>query len=83
MGFPPQLFMTEKGPIDGTTLRMLKMLEQRLNFRTAIIVRKSFDDAFNKVCNLHLWNKIARAPKDQTIKSSIVPVCSSMCVSEQ
>ena len=61
LGGPPTVFMGEKGPIDGSILMFLKMLEQRLDFRTAIIVRKSFDDAFNKVCNLHLWNKIVRA----------------------
>ena len=49
MGIPPAVFMTEKGPFAGMNLRLLKMLEQRLDFGTAIIVPNSFLDAGNKV----------------------------------
>ena len=44
MGVPPAVFMTAKGPVEGTVFRLLNMLAQRLRFRKEMIVTKSFID---------------------------------------
>ena len=52
MGILPYVALSENGPIDGTMIQLHKMLAQRLDFQTEIIVPKSFDDVMYKVCNL-------------------------------
>ena len=52
MGVMPNVIMTEHGPIDGTNIRLLKMLEQRLGFSTEVIFPPSLIGALSMVCNL-------------------------------
>ena len=57
LGIPPDFLMTRSG-LDGTNIRMMKILEDKLKFRSKIIVGKSFDHSMDLVCSktyiLHL-----------------------------
>ena len=50
LGLPPQfIFDINSGNIDGVYIKMIRILEQKLNFSTEITVPGSFDDAIAKV----------------------------------
>ena len=50
IGLPPQfIFDPNSGIIDGTTFRMMRILEEKLNFNAQIIVADSFDGAIAMV----------------------------------
>ena len=41
LGIPPHFMLTSDGNIDGVNLRMLKILEQKLNFTSEITIPQS------------------------------------------
>ena len=49
LGIPPYFIMTNSGQIEGTDIRLLKILEQNLNFKSEITIPESFLDAELKV----------------------------------
>ena len=51
VGIPPHFIFTNDGIIEGTNIRMMRILEQKLNFIAEIIVPESFFDAETQVCN--------------------------------
>ena len=51
LGIPPYFMVTNTGQIDGTDIRLLRLLEQKLNFRAEINVPQSFLEADTKVCD--------------------------------
>ena len=51
LGIPPHFIFTHDGIIEGTNIRMMRILEQKLGFTAEIIVPESFKDSIAKVCN--------------------------------
>ena len=51
LGIPPHFIFTHDGIIDGTNIRLMRILEQKLGFTAEIIVPESFKDSIAKVCN--------------------------------
>ena len=51
VGIPPHFIFKNDGIIEGTNIRMMRILEQKLNFTAEIIVPESFFDAETQVCN--------------------------------
>ena len=50
IGLPPQfIFDPNSGTIDGTTFRMMRILEQKLNFTAQIVIPNSWDGAIAMV----------------------------------
>ena len=50
IGLPPQfIFDPNSGTIDGTTFRMMRILEQKLNFAAEIVIPNSWDGAIAMV----------------------------------
>ena len=50
IGLPPQfIFDPNSGTIDGTTFRMMRILEQKLNFYAQIVIPNSWDGAIAMV----------------------------------
>ena len=50
IGLPPQfIFDPNSGTIDGTTFRMMRILEQKLNFTAQIVIPDSWDGAIAMV----------------------------------
>ena len=58
LGIPPDFLLTSSSGLDGTNIRMMKILEDKLNFRAKIIVANSFTHEEDLVCSktyiLHL-----------------------------
>ena len=52
MGILPDFVMTSTGSIDGTNIRLIKMLAERLRFTPDIILAPSFNAASNQVSTL-------------------------------
>ena len=52
LGIPPHFMLTSDGNIDGVNMRMLKILEQKLNFTSEITVPQSFLAAETQVCDI-------------------------------
>ena len=50
IGIPPNFIVTNTGKFDGTDVRLMALLEQKLNFRGKIVVPQSFLDVDVKVC---------------------------------
>ena len=57
MGNAPYFIPTNDGQIDGTDIRMTRILEKKLNFRAEIIKAQSHLDAMIKVCNYFISMK--------------------------
>ena len=51
LGIPPYFMVTNTGQIDGTDIRLLRILEQKLNFGAEITVPQSYLEADTKVCD--------------------------------
>ena len=45
LGIPPYFMLTKTGQIDGTDIRLMRILEQKLNFKADIIIPQSYVDA--------------------------------------
>ena len=54
LGIPPNFLVTNTGKIDGIDIRLMRLLEQKLNFRGKIVVPQSFLDSESKVCSFTL-----------------------------
>ena len=52
VGIPPHFIFTNDGIIEGTNIRMMRILEQKLSFTAEIIVPDSFLASETKVCLL-------------------------------
>ena len=50
LGIPPDFIVTNTGKLEGTNIRLMRLLEQNLNFRGKIVVPQSFLDSNTKVC---------------------------------
>ena len=57
MGNAPYFIPINDGLIDGTDIKMIRILEKKLNFRSEIIVAQSHLDAMIKVCNHFISKK--------------------------
>ena len=56
MGIPPHFILTSDGDIDGTNMRIMRILEDELKFESTIVVAKSFKDGADLVGTLLLFN---------------------------
>ena len=52
LGITPDFIFTTDGDLDGINIRLMHILEHRLNFMSKIIIPKSFNDGLSKVCTL-------------------------------
>ena len=62
LGVPPDFLITTNGDLDGTNIRIMKILEDKFQFRSKTMIAKSFKDGGDLVCdNLHKSRSLVRA----------------------
>ena len=55
LGIPPYFMLTKNGQIDGTDIRLMRILEQKHKFKADIIIPQSYYDAEIMVSNFYLF----------------------------
>ena len=53
-GIPPHFMLTKTGQIDGTDIRLMRILEQKHNFKADIIIPESYDETETMVSFIYL-----------------------------
>ena len=53
LGIPPYFMLTKTGQIDGTDIRLMRILEQRHNFKADVIIPQSYYEAEIMVSNFY------------------------------